>query len=214
MLEWADAWGLPDACTVPPVTYDEAYLQAAIGEGRGTTPVFGMRLQHPYLAPLTATLARLYPDARSDTERLACAFGPLRYLHLTRRDKVAQAVSLVKAQQSGLWHRNADGSERERSAPASMLIYDPVAIDREVGSLARADEAWSQWFADERIDPLRIVYEAFAPNPAPTIRRICGYLGIDPPDPATIRASIAKLADGINSEWAARYRADRGNAED
>jgi LPS sulfotransferase NodH len=212
MQQWADAWGLSDARPGSSMEYDAAYLAATLCEGRGDTPVFGMRLQHAYLAPLMVTLARLYPGARSDTERFARAFGQLRYLYLTRTDKVAQAVSLVKARQSGLWHRNADGSERERTAPVSAPNYDPVAIGREVADFTQADRAWCQWFANERIEPLRLVYEAFAPEPALTVRKICRSIGIEPPA-ADIHAGVARLADGINSDWAARYRAERANYE-
>ncbi len=171
MQEWADAWGLPEAGIVPPTDYDKAYLEATIAAGRGSTSLFGMRLQHAYMSPLAATLARLYPNLQSDAERFERAFGSLRYLHLTRLDKVAQAVSLVKARQSGLWHRHADGSEKERVASEGEPVYDPAAIGAEVASLTRADRAWSAWFAQEQIEPLRVIYETFGKGqPQPSTR--------------------------------------------
>lgn len=213
MQEWADAWGLPDAGIVPPTDYDKAYLEATIAAGRGSTSLFGMRLQQAYMPPLAATLARLYPDLQSDAERFERAFGSLRYLHLTRLDKVAQAVSLVKARQSGLWHRHADGSERERVASAADPVYDPAAIEAEVASLTRADRAWSAWFAQEQIEPLRIIYETFGQRPAATVQYVCVALGVEPPDSMTITPVVAKLADGINQNWIARFRADERHDE-
>ena len=208
MQEWAEVWGLPKAGTVSSNEYNAAYLRATIAAGRGVTALFGMRLQQAYLAPLAAMLARLHPTARSDSERFKLAFGSLRYVHLTRDDKVAQAVSLVKARQSGLWHRNADGSERERSGPAAEPVYDADAIRAEVTNVTRADLAWSQWFKNERIEPLRITYETFAQRPVATIFDICAVFGVELPDIATVTPMVAKLADGVNLEWAARYRTD------
>ena len=44
-----------------------------------------------------------------------------RYLHLSREDKLAQAVSDLKAEQSGLWHVFTDGSERETTDPSYRI---------------------------------------------------------------------------------------------
>ena len=208
MQEWAETWGLPEAGTMPPDDHDSAYLKATVAAGRGSTSLFGMRLQQTYLAPLAATLARLYPTASSDTERFESAFGSLRYVHLTRLDKVAQAVSLVKARQSGLWHRHADGSERERSGPAAEPIYDAGAIRAEVANLTRADQAWNDWFEAEQVEPLRLTYETFAQRPVATVYDICAALGVDQSALATIIPAVAILADDISLEWTARYRAD------
>ncbi len=96
MREWAAEWGLPDAEAVSKSDFDRAYLDAALRAGKAGTGLFALRLQYDYLNLLSETLDRLYPGLPSDTQRFEHAFGPGVYLHLTRADKVAQAVSLVK----------------------------------------------------------------------------------------------------------------------
>src|SRR5262245_7853706 len=93
MREWAAEWGLPDAGTVPQSDFETAYLAAAIKAGKAGTEIFGLRLQFEYLKLLSDTLGRLFPGLPSDAERFKRAFGEILYIHLTRADKLAQAVS-------------------------------------------------------------------------------------------------------------------------
>lgn len=208
MREWAAEWGLPDSDKVPSIACDSAYLAAAITAGKAGTDIFGLRLQHDYLGLLSDTLGRLYPGLLSDTARFARAFGDVLYIHLTRADKVAQAVSLVKAEQNGLWHVNADGTELERLAPPRQPFYSFAAIHREVLALARDDAAWDTWFDHHHIRPWRIEYERFANHPAETIIGICDALGVEPPEAAMITPPLARLSDDISLDWARRYRDD------
>ena len=208
MQEWAEAWRLPAQGSVATDVADAAYVQATAAAGRGGTPVFGMRLQQTYHSSLTAMLSRMYPDLPTDADRLERVFGPLRYVHLTREDKVAQAVSLVKAKQTGLWHLHADGSERERYSPPAKLIFDVAAIEAEVDALIGDDESWRAWFEQQAIEPMRVSYEVLAADPTATVVQICTSLGIELPDDVAIAPGTAKLADALNQRWAERYRAE------
>jgi LPS sulfotransferase NodH len=208
MHDWAAKWGLPDADMISKNDFDRAYLGAAVKAGTAETGIFGLRLQQGYLTLLSETLDRLYPGLPSDTVRFERAFGEVLYLHLVRSDKVAQAVSLVKAEQSGLWHVNADGTELERLAPPEEPAYAFEALHRQVLALGRANDAWGKWFDYHQIRPLPISYEAFADDPAETVIDICRALGVDPPEARTIKPSLAKLSDAVSLEWMRRYKAD------
>ena len=210
MREWAQDWGLPDPATLSRDAFDRAYLDAARRAGEAGTGVFGLRLQQDYLRVLSETLDRIYPGLPSDTDRFERAFGPIVYLHLARADKVAQAVSLVKAEQSGLWHLNADGTDYERFGPSREPVYDFASIHREVSALERADAAWAAWFDRHHVTPIRLSYETLAERPAETLRDVCLALGVAPPEAGEIKPRLAKLSDAVSLEWASRYRTDRG----
>ncbi len=214
MREWAAGWGVPDPATVPQSDFDTAYLAAAIKAGKAGTEVFGLRLQFEYLQMLSDTLGRIYPGLPSDAERFKRAFGEILYIHLTRTDKVAQAISLVKAQQSGLWHMNADGTEYERLGAPKEPHYDFDVLHREVEALEADDRAWLAWFERHGIRPLRVGYEAFAAQPAQTLIEICGTLGVEPPEAGAIAPRLAKLSDGVSADWKRRYQADFAEAEE
>jgi LPS sulfotransferase NodH len=212
MCEWADEWGLPDTGTLSKSDFNRAYLAAAMKAGDAGTGIFGLRLQQEYLGLLSQTLDQIYPELPSDGDRFQRAFGKTLYLYLTREDKVAQAVSLVKAEQSGLWHLNADGTELERLAAPQELHYDFGRIHREVVALEQDDHAWGNWFKQQDIAPLRIRYEALAENPAGTLIQICEAFEVEPPNVGNIEPAVAKLSDAKSLEWMRRFRADLQSA--
>ena len=207
IAEWAEGWGLPSGPQEEP-QFRRAYLDAVLRAGRGGTPIFGMRLMQENLGELSAILDSLHPGLPDDRARLEHAFGRLTYLHLSRRDKLAQAVSLVKARQTGLWHVAPDGAEIERVAPPRDPRYDFAAIRREVVEMEAHDAAWEGWFRAHGIVPLRIGYETLAAEPARTLTQICAALGIAPPGEADMRPGVARLADATSLDWARRYRED------
>ena len=67
-----------------------------------------------------------------------------------------QVVSLFKAEQSGLWHKNKDGTERERLKQGRTPVYDYEMINNLVIELSEQDSAWIRWFADQSINPITI----------------------------------------------------------
>ncbi len=208
IAEWAQEWGVPAPGTVDDLAFQRAYLDAAIRAGRGGTPVFGMRLMRENLGEVSAILDRLHPGLPDDRARLERAFGRLAFLHLSREDKLAQAVSLVKARQTGLWHVAPDGTELERVAPPREPEYDFGMIAQEVDALETYDAAWNTWFAAEGITPLRIGYESLSADPAATLIRICDTIGIAAPDAVAVKPGVAKLADATSIDWMRRYRTD------
>ncbi|WP_457154431.1 Stf0 family sulfotransferase [Mesorhizobium sp. P5_C1] len=206
--EWAEEWGLPDRDTMSDLDFNAAYLKAAIANGRGGTGIFGLRLMRENLDELSAILDQVFPRLPSDRARFEKAFGRVLYMHLSRENKLAQAVSLVKAEQTGLWHIAPDGTEIERVAPAKEPQYDFERLKREVTELEAYDAAWNIWFVEQGIIPLRLGYERLAANPAATLLDICGALGVQAPIADDIKPGVAKLADETSLDWMRRYHLD------
>ena len=116
MPDWARRLDVPEG-SPDSAGFARAYLAAVLREGTGGTGVFGLRLMWESVGELSALVDRVRPGLPDDAARFDAAFGPMRYLHLSREDKVAQAVSHLRAIQTGLWHLAADGTERERTMP-------------------------------------------------------------------------------------------------
>ena len=181
---------------------------AALDEVRGGTDIFGVRLQRHSFAFFRDKLAILHPSRPSDHARLEAAFGRTLFVHLTRLDKAAQAVSYVKAQQSGLWHRASDGTELERLSPPRDPVYDAELLRVTHDTMATADRDWENWFADQGIAPLRLTYEALSADPPATLRLVLDALGLDSSPANTAVPDVARLADATSRDWVARLRAD------
>src|SRR5690606_30925220 len=176
------------------------------------TGVFGIGLRWESVRDLSDRLGDLYPGLSSDSERFGAAFGSPRFLHLSREDKVAQAVSLLRAEQSGLWHVFADGSERERLSPAREAVYDFERLSMHVAHLEEHDAAWVRWFAEQGIEPLGITYEALSTDPRSVLATVLAALDLDPAAAEAAGSRTAKLADRESSEWAARFRRQSGGS--
>lgn len=204
--DWAHDFNLSTAGWGEAHKFDQSYLAAVHQYGCRGTKVFGMRLMWESLGDLSNRLGSFYPGLPSDSARFGSAFGPPVYVHLCRKDKVAQAVSLLKAEQTGLWHVDADGTERERLKPGMAPVYDARALADQVAELGEHDAAWQGWFARQGILPVRITYEALSTEPQAVLATLLTALGLDPAIAETVKPRTAKLADGTSREWATRFR--------
>ena len=208
MPEWAEEWGLPNPETLSEREFESIYLDAAIRAGKAGTGIFGLRLMRENLGEFSEILDRIHPGLASDKARFESAFGAVLYIHLSRENKLAQAVSLVKAEQTGLWHIAPDGTEIERLAPPQEPKYDFERIRRVLAGLESYDVAWDTWFAEQGISPLRVGYESLSADPAGTLARICETLGVKPPDTGDVKPGVAILSDETSLDWMRRFQMD------
>lgn len=185
-----------------------ALIEAAKHKGRASGPLFAIRLQRQSAVFFLDTLARLHPDALNDLSRIRASFGDTRFIYLTRRDKVAQAVSYMRAVQSGLWHRAADGSELERLAPHRSPWYDADFLSEWVETFTSYDHEWRAWFTLERITPLALTYEDLCCKRLVTLGRALGYLDLDPQLAKDVSPSVQILSDSQSADWIQRFKRD------
>ena len=90
--------------------------------------------------------------AVTDVDLLSAQLGRLRFVHLRRRDVVAQAVSWAKALQTHFWHPG------EAVEPGGQdPHYDEELIGRLVATIdGFGGESWSLWFAAHSIVPCEV----------------------------------------------------------
>lgn len=208
--DFARDFGMVTDGDIDALDFNKHYLDAVLVAGRAGSGPFGLRVMQDTVDDLSARLDMLFPGLANAPDRFERAFGRPLYIHLSRRDKVAQAVSLYKATRTGLWHRAADGSELERTARHRDAAYDAGAISALVGELETRDDAWRRWFARHGIAPLAIAYEDFSRDPRSGLRAILLALELDAARADAVEPSTARLADDENARWVARFRIDHG----
>ena len=184
---------------------ERRFLAAVIEAGTGGTGMFGLRIMWPSMPALQQTLAGLFPDAATDAARINDAFGSPLYIHLRRRDRIAQAISRSKAEQSGLWHRFADGRAREQVNNYQAPRYDRAQIESCLAETEAHETAWRGWFATNSIVPLELAYEDLSADPAATLAHVLAALGRDPAIASDIGIKSGRLADAESRAWAERY---------
>lgn len=209
ITHWADRWGIDYADGVDTPDFDQRYLTAMLQEGTAGTGIFGVRIMWVSVAEASMRLARVQGGTLDVATRFEQAFGPTLYIHLTRNDKVAQAVSLLRAERSGLWHLSADGSVLEGADKPEAVAYDAERLAAIVAELESDDVAWEQFFAERNIAPLRLTYETMTANPQAALASILSALGRDPAIAGTVPIKTAKMGDGISREWVERFERER-----
>ncbi len=132
---WYKGLDLTQDASMPERTALAMVFRAAIAKGSLETGMFGLRLQRHSFDFFTEKLAILYEQHVSDRQRIHAAFGRTSFVYLTRHDKVEQAVSYLKATQTGLWHMAPDGTALERLAPPAEPTYDADKIRTHIMNL-------------------------------------------------------------------------------
>ncbi len=186
-----------------------AVFKAAIALGKGGTDIFGLRVQRRSFDYFMQQLDLLFPDKSNDVERIESAFGTTLFVHLSRADRLDQALSRVRAEQTGLWHRRSDGTELERLAPPREPHYDADAIRHHMAELAAFDQAWEAWFHQEGIIPLRITYDALSNDPQAALADVLSALHLDPTVAKSVETPTARLADALSNAWRDRFTSQR-----
>jgi trehalose 2-sulfotransferase len=189
---------LPETRSGDPAGSDlDRELPRSVAESSTPNGVFGAKLMWGYFGDLLARLGTT-PDGPAVpvlTER----FGPLSWIHATRADKVAQAVSLWRALQTRAWSA-AD-------APEAHPVYHARAIAHLRDQLIEQDAAWRAWFAAKAIDPLEVEYERLAADHAATLRDVLAHLELEVeriPDPP-----MDRQGDERSDRWVARFNEEK-----
>lgn len=182
-------------------SYDFAdYLEATREAGSTNNGVLALRIMWITLKEVTAYLSGLYPNlAGNELGLLEGAFGRLKFIYLRRKDLVAQAISLYRAQQTGYWHVD------EGQVPERPPAFDFDAINSFVAMLRQDNLDWQAWFGEAGVEPMPISYEDFTSNPKTTITEILRFLKIELPANTELRASNQRLADEMTTLWLNRY---------
>lgn len=198
---------MPDGMAKPnplwhPDTYDR-YLAWALAAGTTPNGVFGAKLMWGYLGDFAQLLRGIEGMAgRPLPELLARAFPGLRYIQITRENKVRQAVSLWKAVQTQAWKRETG----DEGTAAIEPVFSFRAINYLVRQLTAHDASWDAYFLGLGYEPLKLTYEELAESTDAVIARVLAHLGIPAPDghiPEAPRLSVQ--ADEVSEEWVARF---------
>ncbi len=151
--------------------------------------VFGAKLMWGYLGDFAELLRGIEGmAARPLPELLARAFPGLRYIQITRENKIRQAVSLWKAVQTQAWKA---GDEVQRPVE---LVFSFRAINYLVRLLTAHDASWDAYFLGLGYEPLKLTYEELAESTDAVIHRVLEHLGI--PAPAGLVGAGAAVGPG------------------
>lgn len=147
--------------------------------------------------------AGLHQMAVLAKQGLLARFPEPRFVFVTRRDLVLQAVSLNIAWQTGAW--------TSRSGAGKAPKFDHAAIAQTLRSIVENQAGFEAFFAAHGITPLRLDYELIESEPERAMRRVCRLVGIERPMRVALPPlTLQRQRTALNYEWAERFRAVYG----
>jgi trehalose 2-sulfotransferase len=177
-------WALPSC-----VSFGR-YLSAVIRNGTSDNGVFGVKLHWDQVEWLMQQT-----DTREVDDAVDGMFPGAKYLHLIRRDRRGQAISLYRAAASNEWWRirgivnpQITGSDPD---------FDGIAIRRLEVELTRQQDAWERYFRLKGVKPLIVEYETLTRRLRDELARILSFIGQDSasakiPEPRLLRQADLK----------------------
>ena len=175
-----------------------------MSEGRGENGVWGGKVMWGHVEDLVSRARGLPGLAAADLSTSYALLNDPQLIFVTRRDKVAQAVSLWRALQTQTWRV-------EDSARTATAVYDFSGIDHLVSQLESDERAWTEWFARSGQRPFVVTYEQLDAAPAgATVATVLERSGFRPR--LVSFPGLSRQRDGLSSAWVDRYRQERGKA--
>ena len=193
----------------PSVEPSAAWRERIVRAGQTPNGVWGGKLMWGHVADLLARARALEGLERADLATvLRVLLGDVRFVLVTRADKVSQAVSLWRAVQTRRWRADAGTPPRPHDA-----VYHFAAIDHLVTRLEADEAAWRAWFGTMSAGPgrpLELPYETLAADPRAAVEQVlgfCGFSGVRIGDPP-----LRHQRDAQSREWVARYLTEKREA--
>jgi LPS sulfotransferase NodH len=184
------------------------FIQNALDRSRTPNGVAGFKLMWEQVWRLAPQLGCPASSGTFGFHDFAKLFPETtQFVWLTRRERVRQAVSLVKAVQSQCWN----SAEQERFT--GIYVFDYVALQRAVIMLKRHDSMWREFFEHNAIKPLEIFYEDVIRDRRSQVQRIGDFVGI----PGAVANSIGEVhyqqqSEALNDLWVGRFERIRSQS--
>jgi LPS sulfotransferase NodH len=170
----------------------EDYFRKLLACRTSRNGVFGIKVHFPHFEAAISW----YPS-------MIELLSPAAYIHLQRRDKLVQAVSMAKAMQTDAWQSlDSKGSAR--------LAYDEGLIAQCLREIHRQNFGWTRWFEINHVKPFVVYYEDLFADSMGVVRNVIKLLDVENDKPEKIVLPVLKRqADQINADWIDRFRRER-----
>lgn len=116
------------------------------------------------------------------------------YIHLYRKDIVAQAVSWNIAAQTSRW--------RSYQAAKTDPVYDSEGISFGVKRIQEENKTWTSWL-ENKSPVLKLPYETLSEDYTRGTLKVLSFLGLPK---IAVEPPISKIGNNTNIEWAERWK--------
>lgn len=140
-------------------------------------------------------------ETLSAEEKIAIFFPDVHFLFIRRRNKVRQAISLVKAKQNSKYYSPSKSGAAPKAS--GTLRYNARMIGYHLALLTAQDLLWENFFSRAGLSPKIVWYEDIAKNHKRQVKLILDYFGLERrPVP---KPPFTKQSDELSEAWYLRY---------
>lgn len=134
-----------------------------------------------------------------------------KFILLIRKDKLAQAVSLVLAQKTAIWHLHTNKKDPTYQLKLANIEIDRALLDdveQKYHFIHRQEARLRKMLASHQQEPLEIFYEDILEDTPGQIERILDFLAIAKPESSLIQinSGVKKMPSEISQEIMRQYR--------
>jgi trehalose 2-sulfotransferase len=198
-----------DAHHLDPDCHFARYVHDIVAVTATSNEVFGFKLMSWYLDDFLCRLRAT--GAFGDAGRLDLlrnAFPRLQFVHISRRNKLRQALSKARAVQTDLW------KVQEGKSVSGDPQFDAALIEQCLEEGAHQEKIWERFFQQTGIKPFRVEYEQLCEDYEATIQGVLNFLQISLPRRVRIGPPVTiRQADEISRAWEERFTAQQSPAK-
>ncbi len=185
------------------VTSRESFLELVYELGSTPNGVFGAKLMWnytPHVIENFMEMPRFADMGRAEIFR--AAFPGLHVVHLSRRNRLRQAVSWLRAAEDGVWWV----SDTEPPQPQGLPRYNYDVIEGMMALITQGEQAWRELYDELGITSLEIAYEDLltAESYENAVKSILADLVMDM-QVVIPRQRTNRQSDDLNEEWIERF---------
>jgi trehalose 2-sulfotransferase len=201
--DWAARFGLPG----PDDSNYERYVAAVLDAGTTSNGVFGAKLFWAHLHDLLARTAHFAGLAESPAhERFRAIFGPTVRAVWVRRDCVRAAISLWRAETTGVWAECHD--DLLPPVPDRLDVWQITWLHAQ---LHAAEIGWPQFLRSADIPYLNVTYDEIASDTVGVVRHVAAFLEVNVPESALDHApTLRRQADATTERFVEQWIRETG----
>jgi LPS sulfotransferase NodH len=193
-----------------PNCHMERWLPAVISEGSSPNGYFSAKLFADNLTWLAETYANgKWPDARSSLPDFFNNYFPgAKFVIIHRKDKLAQAISLIKAIQTGVWHsyHRSRVHPRQPYYQRNLIQWAMVNIQEQIHALTEFTDLMG-------VSPLEVFYEDFIQDIPGTIKNLCQEAMVEVQIDQIPEVPLKKLSNRESKSWYQRFKQEELDAQ-
>lgn len=124
------------------------------------------------------------------------------FIHLVRKDIIAQAISYEKAHQQDSW--------TSFTKPVKNAEYKFAATCQKLKLIMDSNDGWANFFQTNNFQAKIVVYEELEKNPRKVVEEVMHHWGysVTSEQLSHISTGLKRQTDNINEEWRERFEAD------